>query len=126
MCKVEHAVNTVKQGTRTSLVTFISKDSGKNKRKKVATLSGGYADGLSLEFSDNGHLFYNQIPCPILGRISMDLVTVDISHLNQIPKKLTFLGSHQTINDLADKSNKISHEILINLGNRFSRNYLNG
>ena len=36
MCKVEHAVKEVKKGTRTSLVTFISKDSGKNKRKKVA------------------------------------------------------------------------------------------
>ena len=36
MCKVEHAVKEVKEGIRTSLVTFISKDSGKNKRKKVA------------------------------------------------------------------------------------------
>ena len=35
MCKVEHAVKEVTKGTRTSLVTFISKDSGKNKRKKV-------------------------------------------------------------------------------------------
>lgn len=36
MCKVEHAVKEVIKGTRTSLVTFISTYSGKNKRKKLA------------------------------------------------------------------------------------------
>ena len=55
----------------------------------------------------------------------MDLVTVDISHLNQEPTKLTFVGKNQSINDLSDIAKTISHEILINFGNRFSRKYVN-
>ncbi len=96
-----------------------------NKRMKVATLAGGYADGLNRKFSNNGFLYYEKTPCPILGKISMDLVTVDISHLKKIPEKLTFIGSKQTINDLADIAKTISHEILINLGDRFKKKYLN-
>ena len=91
---------------------------------KIATLAGGYADGLTRNFSNIGFLYYKKIPCPILGNISMDLVTVDISHLNQVPDKLTFIGKYQTINDLADITKTISHEILLNLGNRFLKNYL--
>ena len=100
-------------------LTFICK-----KRMKIATLAGGYADGLTRNFSNIGFLYYKKIPCPILGNTSMDLVTVDISHLNQVPDKLTFIGKYQTINDLADITKTISHEILLNLGNRFLKNYL--
>ena len=96
-----------------------------NEKKKVATLAGGYADGLTRNFSNIGFLYHKKIPCPILGRISMDLVTVDITHLKEEPKKLTFIGTEQTINDLSDIAKTISHEILINLGNRYTKKYLN-
>jgi|TARA_B000000557_G_scaffold33357_1_gene24352 alanine racemase len=101
-------------------LTYFSKE-----KKRVATLAGGYADGLTRNFSNIGFLYHKKIPCPILGRISMDLVTVDITHLKEEPKKLTFIGTEQTINDLSDIANTISHEILINLGNRYSKKYLN-
>ena len=95
------------------------------RKKKVATLAGGYADGLTRNFSNIGFLYHKKIPCPVLGRISMDLVSVDITHLKEEPKKLTFIGTEQTINDLSDISNSISHEILINIGNRYTKKYLN-
>ena len=101
-------------------LTYFSKE-----KKKVATLAGGYADGLTRNFSNTGFLYHKKIPCPILGKISMDLVTVDITHLKEEPKKLTFIGTEQTINDLSDIANTISHEILINLGNRYTKRYLN-
>lgn len=101
-------------------LTYICKE-----KKRVATLAGGYADGLTINFSNVGFLYYDKIPCPILGKVSMDLVTVDISHLNQVPDKLTFVGPNQSINDLSEIAKTISHEILINLGNRFSRHYVN-
>jgi len=94
-------------------------------KKRVATLFGGYADGIIRNLSQKGYLYHNSIPCPILGRISMDLVTVDISHLKTIPKFLNLLGSSQSINDLADKAGTISHEILTSLGSRFLRTYIN-
>jgi len=101
-------------------LTYVCKE-----KKRVATLAGGYADGLTRNFSNVGFLYHNKIPCPILGKVSMDLVTVDISHLNNVPKKLTFVGQNQSINDLSDIAKTISHEVLINLGNRFSRQYIN-
>jgi len=101
-------------------LTYYSKE-----KKKIATLAGGYADGLTRNFSNIGYLYHKKIPCPILGRISMDLVTVDITHLKEDPEKLTFIGTEQTINDLSDISNSISHEILINIGNRYTKKYLN-
>ena len=101
-------------------LTYFSKE-----KKRVATLAGGYADGLTRNFSNIGFLYHKKIPCPILGRISMDLVTVDITHLKEEPKKLTFIGTEQTINDLSDIANTISHEILISLGNRYTKKYLN-
>ena len=100
-------------------LTYISKE-----RKKIATLSGGYADGLTRNLSNIGCLYDDKIPCPILGKISMDLVTVDISHLNKVPDRLTFIGPQQTINNLSEKTKTVAHEILINLGNRFSKKYI--
>ena len=93
--------------------------------KRVATLFGGYADGIMRNLSQKGFVYYNGEPCPILGRVSMDLITVDISHLKTIPEKLTLLGKSQTINDLADKAGTITHEILTSLGTRFSKSYKN-
>ena len=92
---------------------------------RIAILQCGYADGIPYRFGNRGFVFFKNQKLPILGKISMDLVTVDISHLNQEPDKLTFVGKNQTINDLSDTTKTISHEILINFGNRFSRKYVN-
>ena len=94
-------------------------------KKRVATLFGGYADGIMRNLSQKGFVHYNGEPCPILGRVSMDLITVDISHLKTTPEKLTLLGKSQTINDLADQAETITHEILTSLGTRFSKSYKN-
>ena len=93
-------------------------------KKRVATLSGGYADGIMRRLDQNFSLYHNTDPCPILGRISMDLITVDISHLEQVPENLTLLGGPQTINDWADKAGTISHEILVNLSSRYKKTYV--
>ena len=94
-------------------------------KRRVATLFGGYADGIMRNLSQKGFVYHDGEPCPILGRVSMDLITVDISHLNTIPKKLSLLGKSQTINDLADTAGTITHEVLTNLGTRFLKSYKN-
>ena len=93
-------------------------------KKRVATLFGGYADGIMRNLDQSISLYNNTMPCPILGRISMDLITVDISHLNTVPDSLTLLGRNQTVNDLADKAGTISHEILVNISSRFNKTYI--
>ncbi|OIP87489.1 MAG: alanine racemase [Rhodobacterales bacterium CG2_30_65_12] len=90
---------------------------------RVATVSGGYADGLSRHLSNHGVLFWGEIPCPILGRVSMDLIGVDITHLRQEPKALTMLGAPQGVDDLAGAAGTIGYEILTQLGARYVRRY---
>ena len=92
----------------------------------VATISGGYADGLLRTLSNRAVVWDGDIPCPVLGRVSMDLITVDVSHLDRIPHTLDILGPYQTPDDLADVAGTIGYEILTSLGNRYTRRYSEG
>ena len=88
---------------------------------RVATVSAGYADGIFRSLGGNLTLYAGDVPCRSVGRISMDLITVDVSHIRKVPESLQLLGSHQTIDDLADCASTIGYEILTSLGNRYER-----
>jgi alanine racemase len=92
----------------------------------IATVSGGYADGLLRGLSNAAVLWDGDTPCPLVGRVSMDLITVDISHLSYVPRSLDILGPHQTVDDLADIAGTIGYEILTSLGPRYTRRYQEG
>ena len=92
----------------------------------IATLAAGYADGLMRTLSNSAILWDNGTPCPLVGRVSMDLITADITHLSEIPRYLDILGPYQTVDDLADSGRTIGYEILTHLGQRYSRRYIEG
>ncbi len=91
---------------------------------RIATISAGYADGISRKISNTAVLFDGDTPCPLVGRVSMDLITVDITHLDHVPKSLDLLCAHQTVDDLADVAGTIGYEILTSLGGRYLRRYI--
>ncbi|WP_339693628.1 alanine racemase [Celeribacter baekdonensis] len=91
---------------------------------RIATISAGYADGISRKISNAAVLFDGDTPCPLVGRVSMDLITVDITHLDHVPKSLDLLCPHQTVDDLADVAGTIGYEILTSLGARYLRRYI--
>jgi alanine racemase len=93
---------------------------------RVATVAAGYADGITRHLSNVGVFFHGDIPCPILGRVSMDLIGVDITHLDTTPPMLTLLGPHQGVDDIADTTGTIGYEILTQLGHRYARTYDRG
>jgi alanine racemase len=93
---------------------------------RIATVSGGYADGLIRAMSNAGVLWHGDEPCPLVGRVSMDLITVDITHLSEEPRALDILGPHQTVDDLAEAAGTIGYEILTSLGPRYGRRYTGG
>ncbi len=95
-----------------------------SKDTRLATVAAGYADGLIRSLSNNAIVYANNIPCPVVGRVSMDLVTVDVSGLQEIPDYLEFLGVNQRIDDLANQASTIGHEVLTSLGRRYKRNYV--
>jgi len=92
---------------------------------RVATVAAGYADGLARALARQGELrlWAGERACPVVGRISMDLITVDVTDLPDIPKKLAILNAEQGIDALADLSGTIGYEILTSLGQRYARTY---
>lgn len=95
----------------------------------LATVSIGYADGIFWSLSNKGAFYWNGIRCPIRGRISMDMTTVDLSDIpeSQRPKPgdyLEVIGPHQSPADLARDANSFDYEILTSLSNRYDREYI--
>ncbi len=92
----------------------------------IATLPVGYADGMLRALSNRAVLWDGDTPCPLVGRVSMDLITVDITHLPEVPRTLDLMGPQQGPDDLADACGTIGYEILTSLGARYGRRYLEG
>ncbi|MFP3383813.1 MULTISPECIES: alanine racemase [Tritonibacter] len=91
---------------------------------RIATLAAGYADGLHRAFQRQGIMAYaGSTPCPVVGRISMDLITVDVTELNEVPPYLSLMNEAQTVDVLANAADTIGYEVLTSLGNRYARTY---
>jgi alanine racemase len=91
---------------------------------KLATVAAGYADGIHRALSRGLTLYAGDTPCPVRGRVSMDLITVDITHLPEDPIALDLLNQTQTIETLAEGAGTIGYEILTSLGSRYQRRYI--
>lgn len=95
--------------------------------RRAATIGLGYADGFLRSLSNRGVLFWNGQPCPVLGRVSMDLVTVDVTDVTgRTPREgdwIDVLGPDQGADELAEQAGTIGYEILTSLGARYQRRY---
>lgn len=99
---------------------------------RIATIACGYADGflraLSVKTGEPGPVGYiGDYPVPIVGRVSMDFITVDVT---DVPPELTrrgawveVMGHRVTVDDLTDKAGTIGYELLSRLGQRVHRTY---
>lgn len=91
-----------------------------------AVIAAGYADGLFRSLGGRGRVVINGEKCPILGRVSMDSIVVDVTGLKiepQVGDWAEILGSHQTADDVAAQAGTIGYEILTALGKRYKRIY---
>jgi alanine racemase len=88
---------------------------------RIATVSGGYADGIIRAMGPRAQFHAGDIPVPVVGRISMDLIGVDITPLERDPADLQLLGLHQSIDTVAAMAGTIGYEVLTSLGNRYDR-----
>lgn len=95
--------------------------------RRIATVALGYADGFLRSLGNNGSLFWQGRACPVVGRVSMDLVTLDITDITG-PEPVAgdcieVLGPHQDADMLAASAGTIGYEILTGLGDRYHRIY---
>ncbi|NDW44343.1 alanine racemase [Ruegeria sp. PrR005] len=91
---------------------------------RIATVAAGYADGLHRALGRGIELYAGKTACPVVGRVSMDLITVDITDLDHEPDALQMLNRLQTVDDLAEAAGTIGYEILTSMGQRYRRTYV--
>lgn len=94
---------------------------------RIAILPLGYADGLLRALSNHGILRIAGKNAPLVGRVSMDLIAVDVTDIPdsdlQGLSHIQVFGEKPDLNDLADAAKTISYELLTLLGPRYKRVY---
>jgi len=102
---------------------------------KLAIVSAGYADGYFRAASANDGTRGAEVVvagkrCPIAGRVSMDLLAVDVTDLPANAARrghmVTLIGEGITVDELAHHFGTIGYEVLTNLGRRYARVYKGG
>jgi len=97
---------------------------------RVGTVSAGYADGLPLALSNRGYVLLGGVPCPVLGRLSMDYTTVSLDSVPEarVGDEVVCLGGEGihalTVEDWAALKNTHPYEIICSFGNRVERRYV--
>lgn len=96
----------------------------------VGTIPMGYADGIPLSASNSGRVLIKGKECPILGRISMDYITVDLNQCSDVNvgDEVVLFGKsgdkHITVEDWARIKQSHPYDIICSLGTRVERRYL--
>jgi alanine racemase len=97
-------------------------------RAKLATVAIGYADGIFRTLGNQGAVYIDGRRLPIVGRVSMDSMSVDLGplgdHAPDDIQNVEVIGSHQSADDVAAAFGTIGYEILTALGSRFQRTYV--
>ena len=93
----------------------------------VAIIGIGYADGIKRILSNNGNIYFKKKKFKIIGRVSMDSITIDITNnfkKFKIGEFVEIINYDHGIDELADKCNTISHEIITSISKRVKRKYV--
>lgn len=94
---------------------------------RIATVGVGYADGFLRSLSNKGAGVIGGVQVPLVGRVSMDLATFDVSALPEaatVPgTMIELIGKNRPIDDVAAEAGTIGYEILTSLGRRYLRAY---
>ena len=94
----------------------------------IAVVACGYADGYPRHKIDTAQVSIAGELCDVVGRVSMDMITVDVSHLADtgVGDEVILFGIAPNANTLADCSQTIAYEILCNVGAHARREYKGG
>jgi len=97
-----------------------------SKDMEIAVIATGYADGYPRHKIDTAQVEIHGQLCDIVGRVSMDMITVDVSQLDDVGvgDEVTLFGASPNVCDLADCSQMIPYEILCNVGAHAKREYI--
>jgi alanine racemase len=95
---------------------------------RLAVVAAGYADGYFRSLGNRGCAYIGEQQVPVIGRVSMDLLTLDVSEV--APERarpgawVELLGPHISADALADRAGTNGYEVLTSLGRRYRRRYV--
>ena len=95
-------------------------------KTKVAIIGLGYADGIPRILSNKSYVYYKKNKFKIIGRVSMDTFTIDItkcSHDLKVGMYVDIINEKHKVDKFAKKCKTITYEVLTSIGNRVYRNY---
>ncbi len=95
----------------------------------VGIVSIGYGDGYSRQLSNNGSVLINGDIVSVLGRVSMDMIAIDITHIAdaEINTEVILWGSDElSVESIARQAKTIPYELLCQISERVKRNYHRG
>ncbi|TVR84833.1 MAG: alanine racemase [Rhodospirillales bacterium] len=100
------------------------------RRTTIATVAAGYADGFLRSLSNRGRGLIGGVSVPLIGRVSMDLVTFDVTEapadLVHPGELIELIGPDNPVDAVAAAAGTIGYEILTSLGHRYARTYVGG
>ncbi|WP_119167948.1 alanine racemase [Algihabitans albus] len=95
---------------------------------RIATVALGYADGYLRSLSNSGQALVGGHNVPVVGRVSMDLITLDVTAVPEAAVRsgayAELLGPDLTADAVGQAAGTIGYEILTSLGHRYHRVYL--
>lgn len=96
------------------------------RQSRIATIAAGYADGYLRSLSSRGIGILAGRPVPLVGRVSMDLITLDVTDVPEarVGDRVELVGPAQTPDAVAALAGTIGYEILTSLGARYRRRHL--
>lgn len=97
---------------------------------RIATVALGYGDGYPRALGNRGEVFVDGQAAPVIGRISMDSTTVDVSGLPESQVRpgmlVDVIGPGNSIDAVAAAAGTVAYELLTHLGRRYHRAYSGG
>ncbi|MGJ5814194.1 alanine racemase [Paludibaculum fermentans] len=100
------------------------------RRTRLGIVAAGYADGIPHAVSNRGKVIVDGYLAPIVGAVSMDLITVDLTDVPpaRVGDRVTLLGRENSVrwdaDDIAAAAGTISYTVLCGIGNRVKRVYI--
>lgn len=95
--------------------------------KTLATVGLGYADGFLRAASNRGNAVVGGVRRPIVGRVSMDLIVVDVTGASaKVGDEIEFLGPNMPLTEVATSMGTIDYELLTRIGPRVERTWSGG
>jgi alanine racemase len=102
---------------------------------RIAVIAAGYADGIlraaaATDTPPGRHVMVGERRCPIVGRISMDVLAIDVTDLDtgaaQRGELVTMIGGELDLDTVGAQAGTIGYEVLSSLGRRYHRIYRSG